>query len=79
MARMKLKFETCFRAVLIFLLVIAACSLWAAAQTNTNTAAAGDIHTNQPPAGTNHLEGLGQRHLTFGLDRLPALAFDFLG
>jgi MscS family membrane protein len=73
MARMKLKFETCFRAVLIFLLVIAACSLWAAAQTNTNTAAAGDIHTNQPPAGTNHLEGLGQRHLTFGLDRLPAL------
>ena len=73
MARMKLKFETCFRGLVIILVITATCSLWAAAQTKTNTTAEVEIHTNQPRPVTNHLEELGQRYLTFGLDRLPAL------
>jgi MscS family membrane protein len=71
---MKLKFETCFRGLLIFLLIVAACSLWAGAETNTNAAATTVAKTNQPPALAlevqQHLE---QRYLTFGLDRVPAL------
>src|SRR5262245_60519102 len=77
---MKLKFETCFRAALIFLLISAACSLWAAAQTNTSAPAPAEIKTNQASGLTRDVEMFGQRYLTFGLDRLPALRnIHFLG
>src|SRR5258705_13867943 len=77
---MKAKFERCFRGLLIFLLVSAACGLWAASQTNTNTVAAVETPTNPPSAATNEWHQLEQRYLTFGLDRLPPLReIHFLG
>src|SRR4051794_1748607 len=78
---MRWKFETIFRGILILLLIIAACSLWpAAAQTNTNTVASAETHTNPPSTHTNDLQQLEQRYLTFGLDRVPVLReIHFLG
>ena len=77
---MKLKFNTCFRWILAFLLISAAWSLWAAAQTNSTTVPATELKTNQPAGLTPEAKQLEQRYLTFGLDRLPALReIHFLG
>jgi len=65
--------------MLIVLLVSAAWSLWAATQTNINTAAA-EVKTNQPAGSTSETKEPEQRYLTFGLDKLPVLRdFHFLG
>jgi len=70
----KPKFETCFRWMLVFLLISAAWSLWAAAQTtNTNTNAIAEAKTNLPAGPGPEPNAAEQRYLTFGLDRLPVL------
>src|SRR4051812_23992804 len=75
---MKLKFEKCYRGFLMVLVLCAACSLWAAAQTNTNVIPKADAETNH--AITQEVRKLDQRYLTFGLDRLPILReLQFLG
>src|SRR2546428_5408056 len=77
---MKLKFQKCFRWGLAFLVLTAAWSLWAAAQTNSNVATNAELKTNQPAGLTSEVKELEQRYLTFGLDRLPALReIHFLG
>jgi len=78
---MKLRFETCFRGLLIVLLICAACSLWAGAETNTNVAAATLQKTNQPSVLAREVQQhFEQRYLTFGLDRVPVLReIHFLG
>src|SRR4051812_8924322 len=77
---MKLNFETCFRWGLVCLLICAACSVWAATQTDTNTVIKAEVETNRPAGITNEAQRLEQRYLTFGLDRVPPLRkFHFLG
>jgi MscS family membrane protein len=68
---MRPRFDRLFRAGMIFLLVLLAWSLWASAQTNTNTAPVSS--TNQPPALVRKLERLEEHRLTFGLDQVEAL------
>ncbi|HWW02782.1 MAG TPA: mechanosensitive ion channel family protein [Candidatus Acidoferrum sp.] len=68
---MKLKFETAFRAGLLFFVFTLAWSLWASAQTNTNKLSLAT--TNQPSALVEKVEHLEEHPLTFGLDRLPLL------
>ena len=74
---MKLKFETVFRGLLIFLLISLGWGLWAGAQTATNGGPA--ELTNQPPVLLKSLEQWDGRYLTFRLDRVPALRGSFLG
>src|SRR5436853_980214 len=70
---MKIKFEKCLRLLLVLLLISAACSLWAAVQTNTNAVATAEVKTNAPSGFVHESYALEQRYLTFGLDRLPFL------
>jgi len=75
---MRLKFDTCLRALLTCLVITLGWGLWAAAQTNTNKAAA----TNQPSLLVRDVERFeaAQAPLTFGLDRIPVLRHtSFLG
>ena len=72
MSRMRVKFETVYRGLLLFLLATLFWGVWAAAQTNVNPQAAG-VATN-PPAGPQVETAQPEpRYLTFGLDRLAAL------
>src|ERR1051325_968535 len=74
---MKVKFNPLFRALMIFLLITFALSLWAEAQTVTNKTSSA---TNQPSALVKGFETLGGHYLTFGLDRVePLRPFGFLG
>ncbi|HWX19274.1 MAG TPA: mechanosensitive ion channel family protein [Candidatus Binatia bacterium] len=68
---MKLKFDTCFRGFLVFLVATLAFGLWAGAQTVTNKPAA----TNQPSALVKTVERFetAEHPLTFGLDRVEFL------
>src|SRR5947209_5183331 len=74
---MKLKFETTFRAFMVFLLLTLGWALWAGAQVATNRTSAQAL--NQPPALVRTVEQWNGRYLTFGLDRIPALRSPFLG
>src|SRR6266567_262706 len=73
---MKLKFESAFRTGMVFLLVILAWSVWAAAQPATNSPAR--AVTNGPPALVRNVEQFDQRYLTFGLDQIEALRDHYL-
>jgi MscS family membrane protein len=68
---MRLRFDTLFRASMVFLLVMLVWSIWAGAQTNTNTSPA--LNTNQPSRLIRNVERLEEHHLTFGLDRIEPL------
>ncbi len=68
---MKLRFETAFRAGLLFFACAFAWSFWAAAQTNTNKAAL--TVSNQPSALEQKVEQLQEHALTFGFHRVPLL------
>src|SRR6266542_5579482 len=73
---MKLKFESAFCAGMVFLLVILAWSVWAAAQPATNSPAR--AVTNGPPALVRNVEQFDQRYLTFGLDQVEDLREHYL-
>jgi MscS family membrane protein len=68
---MRVTFKSFFRAIIGFLAIAAAWSLWASAQTATNltTAAA----TNQSSVLLQEVEQMDGHYLTFGLDRLQPL------
>src|SRR3974377_250473 len=68
---MRLRFDTFFRASMVVLLVMLVWSIWAGAQTNTNTSPA--LNTNQPSRLIRNVERLEEHHLTFGLDRIEPL------
>jgi MscS family membrane protein len=68
---MRVSFETCFRAVMVFLVVMLGWSIWAGAQTATNQTALSA--TNQPTELVRSVERLEEHPLTFGLDRLEPL------
>jgi MscS family membrane protein len=68
---MRLRFNTVFRAGVIVLLVMLAWSIWAGAQTTTNSGLV--LATNEPSTLIRDVERLEQHHLTFGLDRLEPL------
>ena len=68
---MRRRFETAFRAGLLFFACALAGSFWAAAQTNTNNLALGK--TNQPSALVEKVQHLQEHPLTFGLHRVPLL------
>lgn len=68
---MKLKFETAWRAWLLFCVLTLAWSLWASAQTNTTKLSLAT--TNQPSALVKEVERMEAHPLTFGLDRLLVL------
>jgi MscS family membrane protein len=60
-----------FRAGMVLLLITLAWSIWAGAQTNTNTVPA--LKTNEPSTLIRNVERLEEHHLTFGLDRVEPL------
>jgi MscS family membrane protein len=67
-----------FRAGVVFLLAMLAWSIWAGAQTNTNTSPA--LRTNQPSSLIRNVERLEEHHVTFGLDRIePLREYKLLG
>jgi len=68
---MRIRFNTLFRAGVVFLLATLAWSLWAGAQTATNQSAG--LETNSPSALVRGVERLGEHRLTFGLDRVEPL------
>src|SRR5436190_1354363 len=68
---MKLRFERAYRAGLIFLLMVLAWSIWAAAQPATNQAPA--AATNRAPPLVQHLELFNQHHITLGFDQVEFL------
>ena len=68
---MRFRFDTVFRAGVVFLLAMLAWSIWAGAQTTTNTGPA--LATNQPSTLIRNVERLEEHHLTFGLDRIEPL------
>src|ERR1035438_5460129 len=68
---MRFRFDMFFRAGAVFLLAMLAWSIWASAQTNTNTSPA--LTANQPSALIRNVERLEEHHLTFGLDRIEPL------
>ena len=68
---MRVSFETFFRAVMVFLVVMLGWSIWAGAQTATNQTVLSA--TNQPSALVRSVERLEEHPLTFGLDRLEPL------
>src|SRR5215813_12864457 len=76
---MKLKFETFYRGLMLFLLVSLFWGIWAAGQTNTNTPAATNASATateaaRPASGlVAEVEKLNSQQLTFGLDRVPWL------
>ena len=75
---MKVRFETVFRAGMVFLLMALAWSVWAAAESGTNAPAAAT--TNHAPGWVHGLEQFDQRYLTFGLDQVEVLrSYYFLG
>jgi MscS family membrane protein len=68
---MKLKFERTYRAVLIFLLLVLAWSLWAGAQPAANQPPA--ARTNRVSTLVQHLQEFDQHHLTLGFDQVEFL------
>jgi MscS family membrane protein len=68
---MKVKFETIFRALMLFFLLALAWSLWADTPSATNSASA--IKTNAPSGLIKTVEGWQTHSLTFGLDRVEPL------
>src|ERR1035438_3611624 len=68
---MRYRFDTVFRAIVVFLLATLAWGIWANAQTNTNQSPV--LATNQPSTLIRNVERLEEHHLTFGLDRLEPL------
>jgi MscS family membrane protein len=75
---MRFRFNTVFRAGVVFLLLMLAWGIWASAQTNAVTRPA--FRTNEPSALVRNVERLEEHHLTFGLDRIePLRAHTLLG
>ena len=68
---MSVRFKTLFHAVIVFLVVMLAWSIWAGAQTATNQTALNA--TNPPSALVRSVERLEQHPVSFGLDRLEPL------
>src|SRR5712671_1951514 len=69
---MRLKFETVYRGLLLFLLATLFWGVWASAQTNTNPPPAPEAP--RPAAGLlAKVEKFDQQYLTFGLDRVTVL------
>ncbi len=68
---MKLRFETAWRVLLFMLLVIWAWSVWAGAQTQTNSPAS--TATNRPSVLVRTFERWGENPLTFKLDHIELL------
>jgi MscS family membrane protein len=68
---MRFRFNTVFRAGVVFLLAMLAWSIWAGAQTTTNSGPV--LATNEPSTLIRNVERLEEHHLTFGLDHLEPL------
>ena len=68
---MRVTFKTFFRAIIAFLVIAFAWSLWASAQTTTNLTPL--AATNQHSVVVREVEQLDGRYLTFGLDRIQPL------
>src|SRR5258708_1922352 len=68
---MKVKFETIFRGVMVFLALTLVGAVWAAPETTTNAEVAD--HPNGPSAMVGGVEHLEEPYLTFGLDRIEPL------
>src|SRR5258708_25575352 len=68
---MKVKFETIFRGVMVFLALHLVGAVWPVSQTTTNAEVA--EHTNRPSAIVRGVEHLDEHYLTFGLDRIEPL------
>jgi MscS family membrane protein len=68
---MRITFKTCFRAIMAFLAIAFAWSLWAGTQTTTNLTSV--AATNQSSVVVREVELLDGHYLTFGLDRIQPL------
>ena len=68
---MRVTFKTFFRAIIAFLAITFAWSLWASAQTTINLTPL--AATNQHSVVVREVEQLDGRYLTFGLDRIQPL------
>jgi MscS family membrane protein len=68
---MRVRFDTFFRSLIVFLVFLLAWSIWAGAQTVTNQPVLNP--TNSPSTLVRSVERLEQHGLTFGLDRIEPL------
>src|SRR4051812_19205070 len=69
---MRVKFETIFRGLLVFILLVGLGSIWAVAQTGGNKLQAATTNNPSGLAGDSHWSG--GHYLTFGLDRITLLS-----